>query len=291
MEEQISDAINPLRLLGFMSSIGWPYLVLYGYLILLVLAQSVALEFVANHFTQSTIYPVSGLISSYFTLVIFHMLGYVVFQYQDRLGYCADIQENNLPATLSVSDKLQRLDADIDIALKEGNYEQARGIISEQVAKFPTHKQRLEQLYKLLTAMHDEKTLVQYAQPLARMFIAENKPEMAAQLLRRVWKQSPDYLMQDIELIFMLCRAFYQSGEYKLVIKMSKDLHHRFENNTKVADCYLLLAKTLANGLQQWSKAGNYLSYVKKSFPEHPVQAHMPDLEAALATHRRLDIG
>jgi tetratricopeptide (TPR) repeat protein len=290
MEEQIQEAVNPLRLLSLMGAIGWPYMVLYGYLILLVLAQSITLNFVEVHFTRSTIHPVSGLVLSYFSLVIFNMLGYLVFQYQDRLGYSADFQTDDLPSASLPVDKLQRLDADIDIALKEGRYEQVIGILTEQVAKFPSQGTRLEQLYKMLKVTENDATLMQFTQPLTRYFIKENKTSVAADILRRVWSFEPEYQLQDLELIRNLSRALYQSGDYKLVLRLCKNLHHRFENNPIVADCYLLLAQTLTNGMQQWNKAANYLNYIKKTFPDHPIQAHMPTLEAALATHRRLDI-
>jgi len=289
MEEKITDAINPLRLLSMVLSIGWSYIILYGYLVLLLFAQSVAIEFIFNHFPRIAIYPSSGFIYSYFMLVIFNMLGYLVFQFQDKLGYAADIQDDGA-ITTPLNNPLQRLDADIDIGLKEGRYDEVVGILTEQINKHVAQPCRVEQLYRLLSALGDWETLIQYTQPVARHLVRENQPARAATLMKQVWTQSPDYKMQDLELIHRLCLLFYQAGEYKLVLRFGNNLHHRFEHNPQVADCYLLVAKTLANGLQQWGKAASYIGFIKKNFPDHPIQQHMDDFEAALATHRRLEL-
>jgi hypothetical protein len=80
MEHSVGAAINPMNLAVLISRIGWPYFLLYGYLILLTLASGAAQEFAVNHFEPHIAQPLAGFLNSTFTLILFNMLGYIIFQ-------------------------------------------------------------------------------------------------------------------------------------------------------------------------------------------------------------------
>src|SRR5690606_14887047 len=48
VEKSALAAINPIRLMAIVGAIGWPYFVLYGYLILMFLSLGVAQEFILS---------------------------------------------------------------------------------------------------------------------------------------------------------------------------------------------------------------------------------------------------
>ncbi|MFD2231282.1 hypothetical protein [Alkalimarinus sediminis] len=291
LEKNIADAVNPLRQLALMGAIGWPYMVLYAHLVLLFFALSAVQDFVNQHFPLIIANPISGFLFSYFMVIIFHLLGYILFQYQDKLGYAADVQDDE-PAPASIApNRSLRVDADIDINLKEGRYDAVLGILEEQLKKNPNNIIRREQLFKLLWASHNLEKLSRYAQPILRLFVSNNTPDKSALLLKSLLKHNPDFQLQDPELIFQLTQQLYHQGEYRLILVIVKDMHKRFDDFDRLPDTYLVVVKTLANGLQQWDKAAKYLMFVKQKFADHPSQSKLPDYLADVAAHRRLEFG
>lgn len=291
LEKNIVDAINPLRLLPLMGAIGWPYMVLYGHLMLFFFALSATQDFVFQHFPSVIAQPISGFLFSYFMVIIFHMLGYVLFQYQEKLGYAADLSEDEAEPVSMIQNRSLRVDADIDINLKEGRYDTVIGILEDAVNKNPNHIIRTEQLYKVLWASQKIERLSKYAQPILRLFVSSNTPEKSAEVLKAILKHNPGYQLQDPELIFKLSQQLYHQGEYRLILTLAKDMHRRFDTFDKLPDTYLVIAKTLANGMQEWDKAAKYLLFVKQKFAEHPSQPKIPEYIKIVTEHKRLELG
>ncbi len=184
-----------------------------------------------------------------------------------------------------------RIDADIDIYLKEGRYDAVISILEQELKKNPNHIVRREQLYKLLWASRNTEKLTKYAQPFLRLFVSNNTPEKSAELLRLLLKHNPAFQLQDPELIFQLTQQLYHQGEYKLILVLVKDMHKRFDTFEKLPDTYLVVVKTLANGLQQWDKATKYLMFIKQKFAAHPSNEKLPEYLATVAAHKRLELG
>jgi tetratricopeptide (TPR) repeat protein len=281
VEKSALEAINPLRLMAIMESIGWPYFVLYGHLILVFLSLSIAHEFIFNHFQPSVGLPLVGLSTTYFLMVIFNMLGYLLFQYQYQLGFAADAEENEVIAPTNERFLQAQILAEIDIYLKEGQYERAAALMAQEVRKRPQDLHMLDRLYRLLLAQKDWKKLKEGARPILNMLLNQNRAEEAAQLLKQLFAQG-EYAVHDPLLSFHLAQSFLILGEHKLLLKVLKDFHKEHPDFEFLPEAYVLAAKALANGLRDKAKALTYLKFVQTKFPEHVIQHQMAGYLASL---------
>src|SRR5690554_4150934 len=162
MERSVGAAVNPMNLAVLISRIGTPYFLLYGYLILLTLASGAAQDFAVNHFPMWVAQPLAGFLNSTFTLILFHMLGYLLFQYQEELGFASDIQDEISETDQHQRDRSSRFDADLDMNLKDGNYDRVQSMLKEALKRDRTNSTRIGQLYQLLTARNDAEELYRY---------------------------------------------------------------------------------------------------------------------------------
>ena len=162
MERSVGAAVYPMNLAVLISRIGTPYFLLYGYLILLTLASGVAQDFAHNHFPFWFSQPLSGFLNSTFTLILFNMLGYLLFQYQEELGFASDIQGETANVDMGQRDRSTRFDADLDMNLKDGNYDRVQGMLKEALKRNRDDALRIGQLYQLLVARNDTTELYQY---------------------------------------------------------------------------------------------------------------------------------
>ncbi len=271
MEHSVVAAVNPINLAALISRIGWPYFLLYGYLILLTLASGAAQEFAVTHFDPVFAQPLGGFLNSAFTLVLFHMLGYLLFQYQEELGFASDLQGGDEPGQAERRDRSERLDADIDMNLKDGNYDRVFSILQDTLNKDSTNAHRLGQLHQLLTARQDTAELYRYHPRLLAWLANNNDAPGLVGLLTTLERVEPGFRLDDPALTVRCAGTLYRQGKSKPALKLLQDFHKRFPGSDQLAPAYILAAQTLANGLGQWDKAIAFLKFVQKRCKNHPL--------------------
>jgi len=271
MERSVGPAVNPLNLAVLMSRIGSPYFLLYGYLILLIAASGAAQDFAVTHFPLWAAQPLAGFLNSTFMLMLFHMLGYLLFQYQEELGFASDIQDDEPEADNSLRNRSTRFDADLDMNLKDGNYDRAQTLLKEALKRDPNNPVRLGQLYKLLTARHDTAELYRYHPRLMAWLAAQHDGDGLNRLLKQLLVADPAFRLDDPALAVQCAETLYRAGHCKAALRLLQDFHKRFPDSDQLAPAYLLAARALANGLQQWDKAKAFLMFIKKRCTSHPI--------------------
>ena len=271
MERSVGAAVNPMNLAVLISRIGTPYFLLYGYLILLTLASGAAQDFAVNHFPFWVAQPLAGFLNSTFTLILFHMLGYLLFQYQEELGFASDIQDDTAGQDTHQRDRSARFDADIDMNLKDGNYDRVQNMLREALKRDRDNALRIGQLYQLLTARQDTDELYRYHPRILGWLADRNDGEGIAGVLNTIQKAEPGFKLEDPDLSVRCARALYHRGQFKPALRVLQDFHKRFPDSEQLAPAYLLVAQTLANGLSQWEKATAFLTFIQKKCVNHPL--------------------
>lgn len=59
------------------------------------------------------------------------------------------------------------------------------------------------------------------------------------------------------------------------MLQLLQDFHKRFPDYDDLAGAYLLVAQTLANGLQRFDKAAAFLRFIQQKCIAHPLHASM----------------
>lgn len=276
MERSVGAAVNPMTLAMLISRIGTPYFLVYGYLILLTLASGMAQDFALNHFPFWLSQPLSGFLNSTFTLILFNMLGYLLFQYQEELGFAADIQDPIEETAAHQRDRSSRFDADIDMNLKDGNYDRVQAMLKDALKKDPENTLRIGQLYRLLVARNNATELYRYHPRILSWLADNNDGEGIASVLEILERVEPGFRLDEPELAVRCARCLYNSGHYKPTLRLLQDFHKRFPDSGELAPAYLLVAQALANGMHQWEKATAFLTFIQKRCVNHPLHEQVP---------------
>lgn len=275
MERSVGAAVNPMNLAMLISRIGTPYFLLYGYLILLTLASGAAQDFALNHFPLWVSQPLAGFLNSTFTLILFHMLGYLLFQYQEELGFASDLQDETAGQDMHQRDRTARFDADIDMNLKDGNYDRVQSMLKEALKRDRDNALRIGQLYQLLSARNDVAELYRYHPRLLGWLADRNDGDGMASLLETLQRAEPTFRLDDPDLALRCGRTLYHRGQFKPALRVLQDFHKRFPDSEQLAPAYLLVAQALANGLSQWEKATAFLTFIQKRCVHHPLHEQM----------------
>ena len=147
---------------------------------------------------------------------------------------------------------------------------------------------RLEQLYRLCSTQKDFDSLRPFLIQILDILLVRTQDQEAINLLKHYYKAMPEYALDDPELSFKLAQVAYHLHDYKVIIRLLKDFHKRYGDYVKIPEAYILLAKTLANGLRMKDKAKAYLGYLVKNYPEHDNQPLFQEMLTTVSQGKRL---
>ncbi len=91
-------ALNPLMFVPLVTRIGWGYLLMYFFLFLLASAPAIAGQYIMQFFPVDMHLLLYSFAESYYTIVSYHMMGYVILQYHDQVGYQVDFEDFRDPS-------------------------------------------------------------------------------------------------------------------------------------------------------------------------------------------------
>lgn len=248
------------------------YFSLVSYFALCFLSALITVDLIKTWLPDYGLAPLATLICAYLILALFSALAYVLLRH-DSFSRAATQNSNREHDDKTQVDKKQRLDADLDIAVKDGNYDKAIKIL-EASLKGVRSDLRVHQLYTLLIEHKDLKNLEKRSHLFLELLLGRGQKLAAYELVELLRKGREKFLIYDIELSLQLAEVFYDMKEYKLILWLAQDLHTRFDPSPDLAKLYLLAAKTILSKSKTPEKALIYLQYVRKTFPNTDFHQH-----------------
>lgn len=214
IDGSLRTAINPATSLGMATRIGWPYLAAFG---LLFVIEASALT--ASRWVHMLLPPVLGdlavtFVSIWGLFAAFHLMGYLVYQYHEVLGFTPD----------GTTERQARMDPDqglLDEAeqlLRGGHADAARellrGTIRSRAVSLPVHElyQRLLQR----TAHADE--LREHTRQYLNRLLLEKQERKALALLREALEHDADFTLQPQENALLLVERARVGGQLQLYV-------------------------------------------------------------------------
>ncbi|MDP2228483.1 MAG: hypothetical protein Q8J78_13520 [Moraxellaceae bacterium] len=213
---------------------------------------------------------------SYFTIVLFVLCGYLLFQYQESLGFT--------PAGGSAKRKTHRRADDgavqVEMFLKEGNYGKAIALLKRDTNKKNASLTAHERYHKLVWAMNDEQSLLEHAPVYFKVLLEAGRDQQVASLLRAYIERIPGYKPEDPDTALALAEAFERMGEYKLAVHVLNGLHKDAPHYARLPEAYLLAARILAEHLSLPQKGLALVQFLEGRFKTHK---SYPDIQRALS--------
>ena len=96
-------AINPVVFVGLAFRIGWAYFLMNFFLILLGSAPAYLAQYVIRFLPPDLHLMLFGFAKSFYTIVSYHLMGYVILQYHEKIGYKVDYEDFSDPGCREIS--------------------------------------------------------------------------------------------------------------------------------------------------------------------------------------------
>lgn len=269
IEEDLKEAVNPLNLLQLILKIGPGYLLLIVFLIIMMSSTEALLYFIDDSYAMTKII-LGAIATSYYSIVMYHLMGYVIFQYQGNIGFVAE--EEHGPKHHRTDDQL--ITAEVSVLVKSGNYKKAISRYEYWLKQHPNSPRIEDDYFKLLLNMNDQEATFVYADKYLHKLLEQNNDLKAIHIIKQLLARYKAYKPFQAGLRIRAANALTEAEEYKISAALLKDFHKDFLNNKSgIIEAYELMVKVLGNFPNMKKQQDMYQHFVtvtKSKMPKEP---------------------
>ena len=271
------SAINPFTLTSLIGRIGWTYGILYVFLLFLNGGASVAYYFLFDDSTASVFFEI--LFQMYFTWVMYAMMGYVLYQYHEEIGY-------DLPADKVKFDEHGVDLTDFNQLVEDENYQVAQAVLRDIILQNPDNLDLRKKFHKLVKMSGDDEQLTAAAIATIGRLIDSKQLVDAVNIYLDCLKVDAGFRPESPVEYLPLVEEMRRMRLYKQAVELSSGFHQRYPRNEYIPHVYLLVSKILIEDLSQNDKAKLVLSFLKKKYVGHEIEMEVESYNKFLSRMR-----
>ena len=270
IEHSFFTAFNPLLVVTVVRRIGLPYFIMFVLLYFLQIAQEQALVILVEFVEPPFSFVLFNFFVMYFMLMIFNMLGYILYQYHEELGFSIDVEAHEHEDTakhevVTVSPELRA----IEILIQEGKTDEAVKQLENHVVNNPMDLEARDRLLKLLRLNGDMPRHKKHGQNYISYLFHENKATQAARVYQSCVEYDRTFRPAKAQERVELAKFLRQNGKHKLALAILNNLHVDFPTYDGVPEAYLIVAQLLCEQFNEDTRAGQVLEFILKNYPNH----------------------
>ncbi|HEX6831911.1 MAG TPA: hypothetical protein VF132_00140, partial [Rudaea sp.] len=208
----------------------------------------------------------------------FHLMGYLLYQYHEELGF--------QPTATQLSRPLTKPDPDQEVLdeaaafVRDGKPEAATDLLRSTLRGRGGTPAVHTQYRKLLRLKGDNEELLRHGREYMNILLAQDKDRMAIELLRECQGIDATFGPTEADAITQLAQRAAQLGQPQVALRLLSGFHKRFPKSKDIPRNYLLVATLMHERMNQDEQACGLLRYLKATYPQHELA---PQFDAKLA--------
>jgi len=280
------NALNPIAAGTMAIRIGWAYLLVYVFFSILGSAPAVLGYYLIKHLPEALQTPMMTFAQGFYTIITYHLLGYVILQYHEEVGYQVDQDDFRDPA----EEKKAPLQADPDAQvlnavkplIQEGKLDEALALIIEMTSVTGIRGVNLaERFYILLKMKKKFPEMLRHAEKYLELLAVGDGKAKALKVFEECKKIKPDFL-PDAPALFKLAGWLNEIGKSKEAIATYNRLAREYPAHQLVPKAFYRMAQIFQDRLMRPDNARKILTGVKQKYPDHEIIPHVDNYLANL---------
>lgn len=237
--EDILSALDPIRVLQIIVAIGLPYGLLIAFIMIMMGSVGFIHELIGYRFSLLGSI-LQSMASNYYLLVAFHMMGYMLYQYQGKLGFTARAQgdDNELHRTIS-----QMLEDEICVNLKEGKYDTLVKLYSKAFKEFPTEKVFIRQFFEYAYRSANTELINDACNRYLQALLQSKELDKLNITYKQARQINSSYLPTDPHIRLHLAKNSHAMGDSTTSVRLLNGIQKQAPDFPLLADAYQLLAE------------------------------------------------
>lgn len=242
MDGSLRRALNPAVPMGMVTRIGWPYLAAVCVLFVILASSLTAAVWLDRFMPPVASQLAVNFMTTWGLFSMFHLLGYLVFQYHEALGFEPDVLSD-----LQREDPDQRLLDEAEAHVRAGHPREARETLRAAVRGRAVSLAVHELYQRLLRQDGASPELRDHGQQYISRLVAEKQERRALAVLREALDQDPGFVPAQVEQAIALVDRARLSGQYQLTLDALRAMLQAWPRRGEAAqwslDAALLLAE------------------------------------------------
>jgi tetratricopeptide (TPR) repeat protein len=283
VSNSLLKALNPVAFGTIAYRIGWGYLLMYLFLSLLYGAPA----YILNNFT-SFMAPELRLflgmaVSNYYTVISYCLMGYVILQYHEEIGYEVNPEDFTDQAPVlsrgpaAAGDK--KLEArevilnEVSILMKDGRAEDAIVVLRDSMRKGTADRVLAERYYNLLKVTGRKHEMLSHGVTYLDLLAAADDKGAACDTYRECLALDPQFIPNP-EALFKIAEWCMEEGDAKTGWNAFVRFIKVNPQHGLVPKAYFLLGKNASEKLRDSARAQKAFKSLLHQFPDHELAVH-----------------
>ncbi len=271
------QAVNPMMFVTLAFRIGWGYLLMYFFNFLLGGAPTLITHYVIQHLPPIAQIFLFTLVKTYYTFISYHLMGYVILQYHEDIGYKVDFEDfretesDGEEAGSAGTDPHSRMLVRVNQLIKDGDHSGAIDVIENETRQTGIIDPLLsERYYTLLKMTGAHQKLVTHAKVHLNLLVQANQKEPALSVYQESLSKDPQFLPSSGSL-FKLGSWLNEIGKGEAAIQTFNKLAKAYPEDPLVPKSYFRAAQIFNDRLLNPEKAKKILKGVMLKYPNHDI--------------------
>jgi len=277
IDQNLGHALNPGTWMQIMTRLGWPYFVAFGLILVIFISAGNAQAWLAKLLPLAVGLPVFHFISGYALIATFHLMGYLIWQYQDELGF----SPNEVPALKQQgsTDPDQYILDEAAQMVRDGETDMATEALQAHLRERGGTEAVHTQYRKLVRLKGDKNELIRHGKEWLPMLLAQEREKTAVELCRELAELDPTFMIADAESNARLAQRAAALGHAQLALRLINGFHKRHPKSADIPAMYLLAARLLSERMGKDAEAKSLLTQIRGAYPDH---ALTPQIDALM---------
>ncbi len=270
LTNSLGESISPGRLWYIASRMGLPYLGLCGCLFLLTFCGPTLFGIVGPRLPKLLVAPVFGFIMSFFTVVMYRMMGYVIYQYHHELDIDVRVGFDQQEVAAAFDSHATR-GAKMAALIRDGDNDGAIALAREALREAPGDHEAHVRLHRLLGAIPacEDEFLHHGADWLKTLVHAQRNPQ-AVEVFEALASRRPGFRPTDASIVLPLAEAAFAARRFETTGNLLRGFDKLHPGHRDIPSIYLLGARFLIEHRRDDVQAERVLVALRTYFAGHP---------------------
>jgi tetratricopeptide (TPR) repeat protein len=268
------NAINPVLFVSLMARIGWGYLLMYFFLSLLLGAPVALAKFIFPLLPPILVAFIYAFAQNYYTLVSYHLMGYVILQYHEKIGYQVDFEDFRDPTDkngVEADGPDERILKEVTPLIKDGKLDEAVKVIQQYTSGAKISNKTLADRYYMLLKMTKRITeMLEHAAGYLDILSRENDKQKALQVFSQCRAEKPDFLPSALTMM-KIAEWMSESGKKDTAIRFYNHLIKAYSEDPLAPRACFRAAQLLDGHFLKPEKSKQILLKLLQKYPESEV--------------------
>lgn len=280
MDENLGHALNPATWLSVMARFGWPYFAVAALYFVFSVSQRYAQALVVPFLPPVVSLIAFHFITCYAVVATFHLMGYLIWQYHEDIGY--EPRSASMPLRGGGAGEDQRFLDEAAALARDGKQETACDVLRTQLRGRGGGEAMHAHYRRLLAQLGRREEQLRHGREWITVLLGQDNERKAVDVARECLELDGAFEPAEIEESTRLARKALDLGATQVALKLVSAAHRKNPKHRDVPQNSLLAAKLLAERMGKDDSARKLLDQVLQNFPHDPLAGDLRAYRAFL---------